>query len=83
MRTMPLRADKSGHEPGSCPACLPGNPSLSIPRQKRGGYKKEAALSGGFVKCFRTFAYFRRRKMSSAAAPKPAIAIEAGSGTTK
>src|SRR5260370_41932595 len=40
--------------------------------------KKEAALAGGF--CEKLTYYFRRRKIISAAAPRPANAKDVGSG---
>jgi len=43
--------------------------------------KKEAALAGGF--CEKLTYYFRRRKIISAAAPSPANAKLAGSGTAE
>ena len=45
-------------------------------------YKKEAALLGGFCERKQLLAYFRRRKINSAAAPSPARAMLVGSGTT-
>ena len=48
--------------------------------QEDGGTKKEAAPKGGFCEVKAVFAYLRRRKINSAAAPRPNSAKLPGSG---